>query len=75
MECHIFLVHSLGFLHLRLERVAFEAGDRTAPSVVKIEREFNQDLNTSSYEVIFRSSTDSLLSQILIIMLPLYAFF
>ena len=43
----------LGFLHLRLERVAFEAGDRTAPSVVKIEKEFNQDLNTSSYEVIF----------------------
>ena len=52
MKSCIFQVCSSGSLHLRLEKVAFEAGDNPAATVIKIEREFNQDLNESSYEVI-----------------------
>ena len=32
--------------------MTFEAGDNPAATVVEIEKEFNQDLNESSYEVI-----------------------
>ena len=32
--------------------MAFEAGDNPAATVVKIKKEFNQDLNKSSFEVI-----------------------
>ena len=53
MKFCIFQVRSSGSLHLRLEIVTFEAGDNPAATVVEIEKEFNQDLNKSSYEVIF----------------------
>ena len=53
MKFCIFQVRSSGSLHLRLEIVTFEAGDNPAATVVEIEKEFNQDLNESSYEVIF----------------------
>ena len=32
--------------------MAFEAGDNPAATVIKIEKEFNQDLNESSFQVI-----------------------
>ena len=50
MKFCIFQVRSSGSLHLRLEIVTFEAGDNPAATVVEIEKEFNQDLNESSYD-------------------------
>ena len=55
MKFRIFQVCSSGSLHLRLEKVTFEAGDNPAETVVEIEKEFNQDLNEFSYEVILLS--------------------